>query len=95
MNSAAREEWIKLDILNSLARSQRALARILESVADTVEAYPPPVDQVIGNLEAISRYQLTLAQKISGLTKNKRKMGIPAQPWLSVRLQQHPRRTRI
>jgi hypothetical protein len=95
MNSAAREEWIKLDILNSLARSQRALARILESVADTVEAYPPPVDHVIGNLEAISRYQLTLAQKISGLTNNKRTIGIPAQPWLSVKLQQRPRRTRI
>jgi hypothetical protein len=42
--------------------------------------YPQPVDHIIGNLEATSRYQLTLTQKITGFTSKKRKMGIPAQP---------------
>ncbi|MFH5182134.1 hypothetical protein ACHHV8_05570 [Paenibacillus sp. TAB 01] len=41
MNWHQAENEVKLHLLRSLARSQRALARILESVADTAAAAQP------------------------------------------------------
>jgi hypothetical protein len=78
-----REAWIKLDILNSLARSQRALASIIESVADSVEASPLLARHVAENLEAISRYQRIVAYKMFGIKIRKKTRGIPAKAWLN------------
>jgi hypothetical protein len=78
------EERIKLHILVSLARSQRALARILENVADTAEASGQAADDVADNLRAISQYQRILTAKITGmLPSSSKRRGIPGEPWLN------------
>ncbi|MZQ85987.1 hypothetical protein GQF01_28185 [Paenibacillus sp. 5J-6] len=78
-----REQLIKLDILESLARSQRALARIIESVADSVESSPQLAGQIADNLTSIVGYQRILAKKIIGLPIRLKQKGIPRQPWLN------------
>ncbi|SDN59384.1 hypothetical protein SAMN04487897_103276 [Paenibacillus sp. yr247] len=83
MRIGEREQWIKLDVLNSLARSQRALARIIESVAQSVEETPPLAKQVAENLESIVRYQQILTRKITGISIREKQKGTPADPWLN------------
>lgn len=78
-----REQQIKLDILESLARSQRALARIIESVADSVESSPQLAGQIAGNLASIVGYQRILAKKIIGLPIRVKQQGTPRQPWMN------------
>ncbi|MGQ7885124.1 hypothetical protein [Paenibacillus sp. WC2504] len=78
-----REQHIKLDILESLARSQRALARIIESVADSVESSPQLAGQIADNLTAIVSYQRILTKKIVGLRIRVKQKGTAKQPWLN------------
>lgn len=77
-------ELLKLDMLASLARSQRALARILESVADVAAASPEAAQRMAEHAEAIARYQRQLTLRIGGaLPHAGRRRGLrPAMPWL-------------
>ncbi|NOU96521.1 hypothetical protein GC093_25360 [Paenibacillus sp. LMG 31456] len=89
MNWHEEENRTKLHILNSLARSQRALARIIESMADMTESSASSgtaADKLVEQLEAISRYQRQLTEKISGIRIRKFRRGTPGKPWLSRRL---------
>lgn len=83
MSVGEREQRIKLDLLDSLARSQRALARIIESVALSVESSPPLARQVAENLETIVKYQQILARKIIGIPIREKQKGTPGDPWLN------------
>lgn len=84
MSLQDREQQIMLDILDSLARSQRALARIIESVAVSVERSPQLSGQVADNLAAIVSYQQILARKITGLPPVRLTYkGTPGHPWLN------------
>jgi hypothetical protein len=74
---------LELHILASLARSQRALARIVEAVADQVEDSKQATGKMIENLEMISAYQRVLVVKISGMRPRTLKKGSPAPPWLA------------
>ncbi|NEW04433.1 hypothetical protein GK047_00140 [Paenibacillus sp. SYP-B3998] len=74
---------IELHMLTSLARSQRALCRMLESVADQVEASQQLAQHLSENMEMISNYQRALIQKITKLTPRKRSTGKPADPWIN------------
>ncbi|MFD0678896.1 MULTISPECIES: hypothetical protein [unclassified Paenibacillus] len=89
MNWHEEENRTKLHILNSLARSQRALARIIESMADMAErsaSSGTAADKLVEQLEAISRYQRQLTEKISGIRIRKFRRGVPGEPWLSRKL---------
>ncbi|MFC5447341.1 hypothetical protein [Paenibacillus aestuarii] len=83
MRADEREQWIRLDVLESLARSQRALALIMESVAASVEASPPLARHIAGNLEAIVKHQQILTSKLTGIPIRVRRIGTPARPWLN------------
>jgi hypothetical protein len=74
---------LELHILASLARSQRALARIVEAVADQVEDSKQATGKIIENLEMISAYQRVLVVRISGIRPRALKKGSPAPPWLT------------
>lgn len=98
MNWHEEENRTKLHILNSLARSQRALARIIESVADMSEGAASSgrsgpsdpgetADQIVVQLEAISRYQRQLTEKLTGIRIRKFQRGTPGKPWLCAKLQ--------
>ncbi|MDF2724510.1 MAG: hypothetical protein K0Q59_4185 [Paenibacillus sp.] len=78
-----KEREIKLDILQSLARSQRALARILESAADTSGAGSASSDDdsLRKSIEAIERHQLVIMEKLCGITLGEVKASPPAAPW--------------
>ena len=63
------KEWnrerVELHMLISLARSQRALCRIIESVADHMEGSEQLAGHVAENLKSISDYQRTVDVEIN------------------------------
>ncbi|WP_426448789.1 hypothetical protein ACP26L_29300 [Paenibacillus sp. S-38] len=87
MNRWEFEQEIKLDMLHSLARSQRALARMLEAVAEVGVSTEAAARHLADNLQAISAYQRAMTVKITGLTVGRRRRrGVPGRPWLSRRV---------
>lgn len=67
-----KETELKLDILQSLARCQRALASILETMAVCGNEDEQAAITLRKHAETIERYQLAIAEKI---------IGIPFHPW--------------
>ncbi|MDR6553935.1 hypothetical protein [Paenibacillus qinlingensis] len=79
-------EHVELHILISLARSQRALCRIIESVADHVESSEQLAGHIADNLKTISDYQHALMLKVTNRSKPTRvigNVGKPAKPWIN------------
>lgn len=87
MDVLYKQNQIKLDILTSLARSQKALARIIESMSDVVESSDILSKTFLKNIALISSYQKILADRITAihLLKNK-KVGMPTKPWIHPKL---------
>jgi len=83
MNIPEREIRIKLDILESVARSQRALARLLESAADVYEASPALAARLRENLEQLADCQQALVRLIAPIRLPRTKPGRPGKPWLA------------
>ncbi|WP_166240438.1 hypothetical protein [Paenibacillus turpanensis] len=84
----ARRLELQLSILESLAASQKAVTKMIESVADqTVE--PKFELELVSHVQAIASYQRALADKLAaiepGLLPRRLKRGVPAAPWLSFR----------
>lgn len=80
-----RQREMKLDILESLARSQRAMARIIESAADAdhaaVSARTGVDDSLRKSIEAIERYQLVIMEKMLGIQLGEIMHSPPSAPW--------------
>ncbi|MFE5320261.1 hypothetical protein ACFQ88_16250 [Paenibacillus sp. NPDC056579] len=87
-----QEVRMKLHILNSLARSQRALAVILESMADVAGSSQMVAKGLAEQIEAFSKYQRQIAVKMIGVKLRRRRYGKPAKPWLNRKL--HVRKNR-
>ncbi|MFC0212694.1 hypothetical protein ACFFK0_09480 [Paenibacillus chartarius] len=87
-------ELLKLEILQSLARSERALSRISECLADQVEASirlaPGSVPRLQEYMQAIAGYERYMAERLAVLLPappvKRRRIGRPAPPWLHPRL---------
>jgi len=79
------ENLIKLDILKSLARSQKAISRIMEYTGDCICVGSREISpEAFRNyLQKICKYQQILLYRISGLKISHRKRGNPASPWLN------------
>jgi hypothetical protein len=86
MNWLEEENKIKLDLLQSLARSQRALSLMIESMAEVVGSSNRTAQELVHQIEAISRYQREIAVKMIGVRIRKLRRGVPAQPWLGPKL---------
>lgn len=82
MNWKERENELKLDILESLARSQKALARMIESMADVSEGVSGSAQALRANIMALVRCQRALAGKIGGIRISSIKRGQPGKAWL-------------
>lgn len=84
MNWHEEENKTKLHILNSLARSQRALACIIESMAETAKSPSAGLNphKLSEQTEAISRLQRQLMERITGIRIRKFRQGRPGKPWL-------------
>jgi|HigsolmetaAR203D_1030402.scaffolds.fasta_scaffold00356_8 hypothetical protein len=83
MNVLEREIRIKLDILESVAKSQRALARILESAADVYDHLPALAGRIGENIEQLADCQRALADLLVPLRIPRKKKGLPGKPWLA------------
>jgi hypothetical protein len=82
MSLGTKQNEIKLDILQSLAMSQKALARMIENIADVTDHSVGISKYLMENIEIISKYQRALTVKLTGMTFPERKKGKPAKPWI-------------
>ncbi|RED52872.1 hypothetical protein [Cohnella lupini] len=83
MNRLQQEWEIKLQLMSSITRSQEALARILESVADvTVSAGVSPAI-LQEHVRVLTGMQGALLRTVSGTSWRPPVRGEPASPWLS------------
>ncbi len=74
---------VKLDLLKSLARSQKALARIIETVSIVTEVSPETARKLADHIYLIEEYQRNLTRKLTGIKVYDRKSKEPSAPWLS------------
>ncbi|WP_282941173.1 hypothetical protein [Paenibacillus sp. RC67] len=77
---------LKLHILKSLARSQRALTVMLESIAEVVEGSQYVAKGLVEQIDSISKYQRQIAVKMIGLKIRRKRRGKPVKPWLNRKL---------
>lgn len=81
-----RENRIKLDILESLSRSQSALADLIGSVARQTGEAPETARNFRRRAEVLVRYQQALAEKLMGIRINRLVNGKPGRVWLAERV---------
>lgn len=82
------ERQVKLEFIASLARSQLALARILDSVAD-ITGHSEETARLIGeNVNLLVSLQASMAEAVTGvrLRDGGMRKGEPAEPWVSPEL---------
>ncbi|QYR23027.1 hypothetical protein KZ483_08920 [Paenibacillus sp. sptzw28] len=82
MNIVRNEGEARIELVRSIARSQQAVARILESIADISEHSPGLSKSIRENVRSLTALQLTMAEAVSCVRMRRLKQGIPAKPWL-------------
>jgi hypothetical protein len=83
-----REREAKLALLEALASSQRAVARMLESTADLNARFPGKrPEDVTAMLARLAALQLRMCESLLGAKLRRVMHGRPADPWLDGRLQ--------
>jgi hypothetical protein len=84
MNLKQRELEIKLDLLRSLARSQNALAAMVEALAEMrARLSPQDRDVLLKELGAIRAFQRALADKWLKLQLRPIRRGTPGAHWVA------------
>ena len=73
----------KLELVVSVAQSQRALARMLESTADLARLSPLETRAVLENIRLLTNLQQSLTEAVVGTRLCERKAGKPGVPWLA------------
>ncbi|MDF2927543.1 MAG: hypothetical protein K0R57_6457 [Paenibacillaceae bacterium] len=81
MTAKERENELKLDILASLARSQRALAGMLEDVSALTSESAEAADSLRRQLKVLVKCQIVLAEKICGIRLSQAVRGKPGKIW--------------
>ncbi|WP_253944752.1 hypothetical protein [Paenibacillus sp. NEAU-GSW1] len=82
------ETEVKLDLIASIAKSQHALSRILDSVADVADWSPDTARRIGENVVLLTRMQEAMAEAVAGapIRRSRIRNGKPAVPWLNPRL---------
>jgi hypothetical protein len=83
MSHLMRQNELKLDILHSLARSQRAMADILNTIPPMAISSEQTAEQLLSLIEALNNHQLALAPKLCLLPVRQVKKSKPGKPWLA------------
>lgn len=81
--SVASMEEAKQELILSIARSQTAMARILESLADVSEHSRETAAHLAHNISTLTRYQHTMAQTVCGISLHRVYYGTPSPPWIT------------
>ncbi|WP_424769040.1 hypothetical protein [Paenibacillus sp. sgz302251] len=97
MNCDVTELEAKASFIGSLARSQQALARILESIADVADCSPETAKLLRDNVRSLTSMQEGIAEAITSLTWRKRikRRGKHGKLWLQPSLRLSHTRCRI
>lgn len=88
MVSRHNEQEARIAFLAALARSQNALASMLESMAEITDSSPYASKLLRDNVSSLTAMQESIAESVTGLAWRKRirRKGRPAQPWLQPKL---------
>ena len=86
MNLLQKEWEARIELIRSIAKSQQAVARILESIADVSGHSPEMAKALRDNVASLTAMQLSMAETIAGMQmKSAKKRGSPVKPWLKNR----------
>ncbi|SMF89508.1 hypothetical protein SAMN05661091_4673 [Paenibacillus uliginis N3/975] len=77
-----REREAKVAMISSIARSQDALAGILENIAEITAHSDVTARKLAENIRLLNAYQSVMAEMLTGIRLNRSKLGKPASPWL-------------
>lgn len=81
--SLRNERDAKLQVIISISRSQNALARILDSIAD-VSGYSEETALALAHhVDRMTRYQQAMASMLMNIKLNRLNTGTPSAPWLN------------
>jgi hypothetical protein len=83
MNRLDREWEIKLHLMGAISRSQEALAKILESVADVTGMAGVAPETLHEHVRVLTSMQGALLRTVSGTSWRPPVRGKPASPWIS------------
>ncbi|MFB9277956.1 hypothetical protein [Cohnella cellulosilytica] len=83
MNRPDREWEIKLQLMGAISRSQEALAKILENVADVTDHVGVSPATLREHLRVLNGMQGALLRTVTGQSWRPPVIGTPAAPWLS------------
>jgi hypothetical protein len=86
MNRLDREWEVKLRLMGAISRSQEALAKILESVADVTGTAGVAPETLHEHVRVLTGMQGALLRTVSGTSWRPPVRGKPASPWLSDRI---------
>lgn len=75
-------EAAKLRLIDSISRSQVAMARILSSLAEVAEGSPETARHLAANIEILTKHQEAMARTVCGLTLHRVNYGTPSSPWI-------------
>lgn len=76
-------EAAKQDLIRAIARSQTAMARILESLADVSTESRETATHLAQNIATLTEYQRTMAQAVCGVSLHRVYFGTPTSPWIT------------
>lgn len=81
--SRLNAEWeAKLAMLKAIARSQEAMARMLESAADVGAASSPSASVLREHVRVMTGLQAEMARSVAGVSWTPPRQGRPVRPWL-------------
>lgn len=80
-----REHAARVAMISSIARSQEALAGILQNIAEITAHSDVTARKLAENIRLLTGYQSMMTEMLTGITLNRTKQGSPASPWLAAR----------
>ncbi|MBW7458496.1 hypothetical protein ACFOLF_27735 [Paenibacillus sepulcri] len=81
--SLLQKEWeARLELIRSIANSQQAIARILDSVAGISEYSPGMAKSISENMRSLTAMQMSIAETVGLVRLRRPKQGKPGRPWL-------------
>ena len=79
-----REHEARVAMISSIARSQEALAGILENIAEVSAHSDVTSRKLAENIRHLTGYQSVMTEMLTGVRLNRTKRGCPSSPWLAV-----------
>lgn len=78
----AREK-AKINVVEAIAKSQMALARILDSMADMTHHSEDTARHLAENVKILVKYQQAIAHTVCGVALHRIHYGTPSSPWIT------------